>query len=362
MSKRASVHLLVVLMLCSLSTYAADKGRKRVIVSTDLGIGLKGGWRSGVDADDGWAVGMALHQPSLDVRLIATVLGNSNVAPEEIVSARLIRDVLRSRVKRARGAAVKLDDPQATFNGAPLTSDCWNPAVDEMQKVLRADHATIVAIGPLTDVGCLVLNAPPATIANLDEVIGIMGRAPGEVFSIGPVIGLTDFNLVMDNRALEVLLQSKVPMTFLQFRLTSSTLVPRSFVEKLKDGTPLQRFFHEGTIPWIDSWQKTFKEDGFHPWDSNAVWYAASPAAYSCADANFVVKTCAKDHTDPYHRLGGCAGHSAEQGPSLDREAIQLWLGPGISDSRSVRTCTDFRGPDDRMRFEQAVGAFLDSY
>jgi hypothetical protein len=130
-------------------------------------------------------------------------------------------------------------------------------------------------------------------------------------------------------------------------------------VAAFKGGNALQQFFYDSTIPWIDAWQKTFSEDGFHPWDSNAVWYAAHPEAFTCEDVNFKVQQCAKDATDTYNRLGGCAGHSACQGTSLDREAVQLWLDDGIADSRRVRTCTGYRSAADRAAFQAAVTAFL---
>jgi pyrimidine-specific ribonucleoside hydrolase len=357
---RSLFTLLLVIAIPLAAAETKPPAHKRVIISSDLALGLQGGWRLMDDADDGWAVPMALSDDRLDVKLVATVLGNSNVAAEQVVSDRLLGDILRSRVPRPRGAAVALDNPQATLNSRPIMRDCENDAVRAMMSVLRAGRATIVAIGPLTDVGCLVLNAPDAVVENIDEVIAIMGRAPDEQFAIGKIDGLTDFNLVMDNRALEVLLnQSSVHMTFLQFALTKQVLVPRSVVAALRDGTPLQRFVYDGTMPWIDFWQRVFAEDGFHPWDSNAVWYASHPDAFACSDANFVIKQCSSGSSDPYNRLGGCAGHSATQKTSLDREAVQLWLSAGISQSRTVRTCTSYRNADEQQHFEQAVSAFL---
>lgn len=357
---RLAGRLFLTVLLMAMTAIASAAPKKRVIISTDFGLGLVGGWRHGVDADDGWAVPMALHDKSLDVALVATVLGNSNVAPEQTAADRLLRDVMHSNVRRARGAAVKLDDPQASWNGEPLTRDCRNPAVEAMSELLTQGKATIVAIGPLTDVACVVLNGPRKVVDNIEGVVAIMGRAPHEEFAIGPVTGLTDFNVVMDNRALEVLLnQSNVPMTFMQFGLTSQVLVSRELVAKLNGGTKLQQAIYNGTIGWIDSWQKTFKEYGFHPWDSNAVWYAIEPSAFACGKVNYILQPCAKDAHDPYNRLGGCAGHSETQKASLDKEAMQLWLGARLSGSREVNACTAYSSAQARKRYEAAVSAFL---
>jgi inosine-uridine nucleoside N-ribohydrolase len=70
-----------------------------------------------------------------------------------------------------------------------------------------------------------------------------------------------------------------VPMTFLTFDLTNSALVPRSTVERLRQrSSPAANFFYQAAQPWLDFWKSTFAEDGFHPWDQNAIWYAVHPA------------------------------------------------------------------------------------
>lgn len=339
------------------SVHAAQP--KRVIVSTDMAIGLQGGWRQMNDADDGWAVAMALRDPALNVALLATVFGNSNVAAEHLAARRLL-ELLHSHVPLARGAAVALDTPPATLLGQPVPQSCVNDAVEQMLRVLRRGHTTIIAIGPLTDVACLVQNAPASLVENIDEVIAVMGRAPHQQFAIGTVSGLTDFNLVMDSRAAAVLLnEGRVPLTFLQFDLTRQVLIPRALVSGLSGGTPLQRFIHDGTMPWIDFWQNVFGENGFHPWDSDAVWYASHPEAFTCSEVNYVLQPCARDAADPYNRLGDCAGHSADQKASLDKERVQLWLGANVSSSRTVRTCTGYKSSEQQKRFEDAATAFV---
>jgi pyrimidine-specific ribonucleoside hydrolase len=340
---------------------AAALGQTRVIVSTDMSMGVVGGWRTTDDVDDGWAVGMALADPALDVRLVATVLGNSNVAPEQAATDMLLRDVMKSPVRRARGAAVALDVVPATLNGVPLPADCVNEATAAMQEILAQGHATILAIGPLTDVACVAMNVPPAAVANIDRIIAIMGRAPAEAFSIGPKnVPVTDFNLVMDPNAAAFLLnKTKIPMTFLQFDLTKSTLVPAAFVQSLQGGTPLQQYFYKASIPYVEFWNGHLGENGFHPWDSNAVYYASHASAFACSAATYSLVPCASSvQPDPYNRYGQCAGHSVNQSTGLDRESFQLWLGPGYG-TRSVTTCAAYSSPAEQATFEQAVRAFL---
>src|SRR5437763_10118051 len=62
----------VLLLLVALPAFA----QTRAIVSTDVAIGLEGGFRPGwCDADDAWAVAMAWK--SLNVRAIAITYGNN---------------------------------------------------------------------------------------------------------------------------------------------------------------------------------------------------------------------------------------------------------------------------------------------
>jgi len=339
---------------------AAALAQTRVIISTDMSMGLVGGWRPTDDVDDGWAVAMALSDPQLDVRLVATVLGNSNVGPEHAATLMLLDDVLDQHVDRARGAAVALDIVPTTLNGAELPKTCLNDATAAMQRVLSQGHATILAIGPLTDVACLARNAPANLVANIDRVVAIMGRAPGEAFTVGPhKAPVTDFNVTMDPTAVAFLLaKSEIPMTFLQFDLTKQVLVSRAFVESLKNGTARQKYFYNASIPFVDFWSSHLGEDGFHPWDSNAVYYASHPSAFQCTMAGFALTPCASAvQPDPYNRYGQCAGHSVNQSTTLDRESMQLWLGPDYA-TRKVTTCTAY-SDGGKEAFEQAAVAFI---
>jgi pyrimidine-specific ribonucleoside hydrolase len=266
---------------------------------------------------------MALKDPRLDPRAIVTVLGNSNVEPETMVAKKVVA-LLGKRVVVATGAAVKLDQPQAALNGTALPRDCWNRGVQRIAEVLEEGPATVLALGPLTDFGCLALNDPKLA-ARITEIVAIGGRTKNEAFAINGKSGLTDFNFVMDDRAGQILLeQTSIPMTFLQFDLTKQVLVEATDVAKLSKGSAFDRFLYEATNTWITQfWLPVFKENGFHPWDNNAVYYAAHPEAFQCAEVSYQIVPCSSGSSDPYNREGGCAGHSATQGTSLDKEANQ---------------------------------------
>ena len=58
-----------------------------------------------------------------------------------------------------------------------------------------------------------------------------MGREPDQEFRIGDKSGLTDFNHVMDEQAISVILtHAEMAVAYMTFPLTSSGLVPSSRV------------------------------------------------------------------------------------------------------------------------------------
>jgi inosine-uridine nucleoside N-ribohydrolase len=349
--------IVVLLLFASASLLAAPP--QRVILSSDLSTGLEGGWRQWDDPDDGWAVAMAITEPRLDVRALITVLGNSNVIPETIVAKKLIA-LSGKPVPVFMGAAVKLDQPLATLNGKPLPRDCWNDGVEAMAGVLRSGPATIVALGPLTDVACLARNEPKLA-TKITAVAAIMGRAKNEALTLNGKSGLTDFNFVMDDAAARFLLdETSIPLTFLQFDLTKQLLVKADEIAPLAKGSPFDRFLYEGTNTWITKfWEPVFKENGFHPWDNNAVYYTSHPEAFQCASVSYQLVPCSAGKSDPYNRDGGCPGHSATQGTSLDKEAFQLWLGNDLvkPGARKVNTCTAY-APGGEAAYHKAIFAF----
>ena len=347
------------LILTATVDSSARGGLRRVIISTDLATGLQNGWRAGVnDIDDGLAVGMALADRSLDVRGVVVTFGNNDMEPEKLVGDRLVRDLMRSDVPVLRGAAAKLSDPQvAWYDETPAYEACLNEGVRFMASKLRRGALAVIAIGPLTDVACLVQNFP-AEAQNISEVIVIMGRSPHQSLEIGPVSGLTDFNYVMDTRAAQIVLEaSSLPVTFMTFTLTSSALVPRAALEALRQkDSALARFVVQASEPWVQFWQKTFNEDGFHPWDQNAVYYASHPSAFTCEGATAQIVACP---SGPYHKDADnpCVDHGPDQKTSLDKESSQLWLSPGAP-SR-LKMCTSYANAQAKQDFLNAIFEFV---
>jgi pyrimidine-specific ribonucleoside hydrolase len=349
-----------------------------VIISTDLATGLNGGWRPGYsDIDDGLAVAMAYFSGQLKVHGVVVTFGNNYMQPELQVAKTLVNTYMGASVPVIAGASIPFNNPaaQTPTSSTPLLCS-GNEGVEFMHSLLKAPPSsapgppkmTILALGPLTDVACLLVEHPQDG-SQIQQVVAIMGRAPNEAFTINGVSGLSDFNMRRDSAAVAWLLQNTtVPVTFMGFSVTSSDLISLQEVEaKFAGSSDLAKFFLASATNWIAQWNGIFKEQGFHPWDQNAVYYAMNPKAYVCSPASFQVTSCGPPFS--------CAGQSSGTAllcPSskslvgqcsvqpyspqwVDElgEHEQLWLTPSTSAGR-VNFCTAYAS-EGKQQFHNAV-------
>jgi inosine-uridine nucleoside N-ribohydrolase len=349
-------------VLASSAHAAPSPARERVLISTDLATGLAGGWRAGVsDPDDGFAVAMAEVSRRFEILGVIVTFGNDYREPQLAAARLLLHDLMKTRIPVLAGAAVPLSDPPAQWTAGPaagkgVPEPCLNEGVELMIDQLRKspEKMTILALGPLTDVACVVLRRPDV-VPKIKQVVAIMGRQPGEDFFIGGVKGLTDFNLRRDLRAAKVLLTgSQVPFVFIGFSATKQGLITSQAVERRfgADRSDLSQFFLRAAKAWIVQWRDTwkFKEDGFHPWDQNAVYYRMRPAAYVCDQRGFALIDCTPK---PGEKKNACAGHKAGQPLDSQGEHWQLWLS-GEYPTRKVTYCYDYASEKALKEFVEA--------
>ena len=323
-----------------------------VIFSTDTATGLRGGpVDQASDIDDGLAIAMALDLPSLDVLGVVVTFGNNLMEPQYAVAQRVVGG-MGSDVPVLRGAPRPL--PEVTvqsYDGATIDSACLNEGVTFIAEQLAASDApvTILAIGPLTDIACLAINYPEATQA-IERVVVIGGRDPEQVLEISGQF-VPDFNPATDIPALRYLLaETSIPLRFLPFNLTYSVLVPAEERAVLCDSAlPLASdYFCPAILPRNDQWNESFAENGFHPWDQNAVYVTAQPDAYACEPASYALVDCA---------AAVCPGHDAAVPIRLADEPGQLWLTPDPASTR-VEFCPSYASEDAKRAFEAAVFGF----
>lgn len=328
------------------------------IILTDAATGLINGWRGNPnDIDDGFAIALAIASKDINLTGIIATFGNNYAEPAASVASHVANTLMGTGIPVIMGAEVKLTDPPLdTYLGNKPTEFCENAATKFLKAQIK-EHGkiNIIGIGPLTDIGCLINNDPTVADKGIASIVTIMGREPNEAFQIGGVVGLSDFNYVEDERAVKIILEeSSIPTTFMTFKLTASTFIKQAELDNIetKNGG-LKNFLQKASKPFVAFWNKIFKEDGFHPWDQNAVYYNIDSDVYDCKLGGYQITECIGEK-DNYP----CAGHSATQKSALDKEASQLWLSKDYTNTRQITYCSNFVSVEDKNTFHEALLQF----
>lgn len=246
-----------------------------LIIDTDPGLGVAFDGRPR-DVDDAFAIVEAIRRPEFELLGLTVTHGNVPLAD----GVRVARDLVRLAavdVPVLAGAATALpQNPESAPEPA-------SAAVEFLRDTLRrSDGVRIAAIGPLTNLGALLLHHPNLA-ARIEEVVIVAGRTRGERFYLGDVGPVRDFNFENDVRAARILLESGVPIVMAGFEVSSRIVVTAADLETLRTrATPLADRLHRDTLPWLDFWTKTFPADaGFHPWDSAAIGWLRQPQLFT---------------------------------------------------------------------------------
>lgn len=196
------------------------------------------------DIDDGLTLAMALNLDAAgQVNLLAVVptFGNATLPAEMMVAEHIIR-TLKNRddiplAPGALGPAAQILNPAPTwFDGTTIgiggpdgsfARACMNPGVQLMQNTLAVHpRTTILAIGPLTDIACLLLHAPGSSLQNIEEIVVLASRLENEPLLLNGK-RVNDFNFRLDPVGGALMLaenaRHNVPMRFITFALSGQT-------------------------------------------------------------------------------------------------------------------------------------------
>jgi len=238
-----------------------------LIIDTDVALGA---WHEGRprDIDDGFAIVEAINVEAIDLLGVTTVYGN---APHQDVAriAREIVDLKESIVPVKEGATSNTPGEEIL------------PAVQFMADCLQKQRLSIAAIGPLTNIAQLVQHFPER-LSNIETLVIVAGRSPGQRFYIGDTGPVRDFNFENDVPAMAQLLACDVPLVLAGFELTSQVEITETDLLNIRNrANPTAEYFYNNSLDWVRHWTSTFPQDGgFHPWDSAAISYLWHPEYY----------------------------------------------------------------------------------
>lgn len=213
--------------------------------------------------DDAIALVMAHRSPAIELVGVTTTCGNAEIEKTTANCLRILEFIGAGDVPVARGMhrpiarplVLGTADGPSGLEGSPyLPKATKEPvpqhAVDFLAEKLAAqpEPITVVATGPLCNIGMLVLKHPQV-LPKIKELIW-MG---GVFYRQSEIITPTEFNAFCDPEALQIVLDSGVPITMVGLDVTMQVLVEAPhYAEFEKIDTPLGKV----VVDWLKFYEK----------------------------------------------------------------------------------------------------------
>lgn len=265
----------------------------KILIDTDPGIGTPG-----ADVDDGVAILLALASPEVEVAGLTIVAGNVPCDIGSKNAVELMRQIGQERIPVAQGCSVPIGrrseiliqrekgrdygplDPKYKSSLHPLHGvDFLIETVKESEEPL-----TIVAIGPLTNLGMAFIKEP-SIIGKIKEVVLMGGGAHG-----GNITAAAEFNIFNDPEAADVVFRSGVTLTMVGLDITTSVRIYEPDLAPWRDASPMLRSLYESAVRWMDYRWKVRGEE-----DAGCYFHDAMVVAYLIDPSLFQVKACHVD-------------------------------------------------------------------
>jgi len=251
--KRCGVALLlaVALNLSSLVSRAQTAAAPaKVILDTDIGD----------DVDDVFALGLALTSPELKILGITSAWGDTALRSRMI--DRLLCETGRSDIPVRTGIATKTNSSftQKAWASQGIErehSDAVSFLLEQIK--LNPGEITLIAVGPLTNIGAAI-DRDPETFRKLKRVVlmgGSIYRGYGDLGYTPHREPIAEYNIMMDIPSAQKLFQSGVPIFMMPLDSTQIKFdeVKRSMLASIS--TPLTDALQILTAEWSLSTQQT---------------------------------------------------------------------------------------------------------
>ena len=256
----------------------------KVIIDTDPGV------------NDAIAILMELARPGLDLVGITTVGGNVPLARSTRNALALLEYAGRQDVPVARGAARPCRGSfgySYSFHGRsgltrrlpqPRTRPVEAEAAEFLAGTLEQNpgQVTLVALGPLTNLACL-LKRYPAALHQAASLI-VMG---GSVDHGGNVTPYAEFNFHSDPVAAHSVLSSGIPLTLVDLGAGRQASLARESVEGLRSGSKIGQL----ALQLLNNWfLRDPRRERFEFYDPLAVAVAMHPNIVTTRPAKVAVE------------------------------------------------------------------------
>ncbi len=248
-------------------------------VDTATGIG---------DVDDGLMLIQGFHSPEINIRGISVVFGNAPLSLALPIARTITNKFGPTELAPVPGAA------SANDFGKP------NQAVAAIAAELKRRPMTIVAAGPVTNVGTLV-KLHPELHGRIERIVMVAGRRPGQQFVANgkQKTPHRDFNFELDPIAMQAILSTKIPLVLAPWEVSSHVWISRDDLESLRNTSPCGAWIAETSQYWIERWAKNIDTRGFNPFDTLAVGWLTHPHLVESEELSVTIEEGPDDRTLP---------------------------------------------------------------
>jgi purine nucleosidase len=237
----------------------------KIIIDSDIGD----------DVDDVFAIVLALTSPEVEILGISSAWGDTQLRARMI--DRLLVETNSTAIPVAEGIPTQTKTPfsQAQWaQSGTVPQKSHASAVDFLLDQIKKDpgNITLVAIGPLTNIGAAI-DRDPATFKKLNRVVimgGSVRKGYGDLGYTPAVPPQPEYNIYSDVPAAQKLFTSGVPIFMMPLDSTQLKLdeVKRQFL--FKQGTPLTNALSTLYYQWGQQTPTLF--------DAMAVAYVLDPS------------------------------------------------------------------------------------
>lgn len=242
--------------------------KKQVWIDTDLSVGMERENRPGYcDVDDGYAILQLMRSDKVDIVGMSSVFGNTTIEKADKLCHLMNDEFAGGKIPVYKGAGEKISLPHVQTN----------EAVEALAEALRQQKLIIMAIGPATNVGLLLLRYPELK-DQIEEVVLVAGRRKHtDYFAIGNKgRHAGDANFDKDVDSFLLMFQHEVPVTLCPFEISSKVWLTPEDMDTLAQSDALNQWISRESATWLQQWVDQGAH-GFNPFDVLASHYIIEP-------------------------------------------------------------------------------------